>query len=506
MPLVGRRTRAAFAAALQGPISSAVSGAIAGLVTQSPGAVSWIIIGFVRTGAVMPGPALLAPAWANVGSAMLPLLVAINTATAASFVIGFVGFVTYFKLVRSDRVRNILDAALGAALLLFGMQVVSVAIDPVRAILMATGAQEAMLHDALLLALIGAVFSFAAQSSSVAAALAVAAVQSGVLNLEAAVPLIGGANAAAIATNLLRVRDEAFAGRMIFTLQAVQKAFGTVFITAVALAATHSGGAAAILARAAGNGEGISIAMIFIGAQVSGALVATLAAVPLSAVFRRLAPPTVVEALGQPIFLMREALNDPAAALDLAVRELARLTLRLPLLLNHVRDLPDRGTPPVAVLQAGGASLAGAIKAYIATLLDHQPSRTEVANALLLDAAAGHALALHQEIADLAGAAPSAAALPTSGRMVEALHAMLTEVAEHAASLGADDPEIVLALLGHRDEIMEEVRMRLATDPDASSDAHSALFRMTMLFERVVWLARQLVVALGEAQRVTAEG
>ncbi len=297
MPLVGRRTRAAFAAALQGPISSAVSGAIAGLVTQSPGAVSWIIIGFVRTGAVMPGPALLAPAWANVGSAMLPLLVAINTATAASFVIGFVGFVTYFKLVRSDRVRNILDAALGAALLLFGMQVVSVAIDPVRAILMATGAQEAMLHDALLLALIGAVFSFAAQSSSVAAALAVAAVQSGVLNLEAAVPLIGGANAAAIATNLLRVRDEAFAGRMIFTLQAVQKAFGTVFITAVALAATHSGGAAAILARAAGNGEGISIAMIFIGAQVSGALVATLAAVPLSAVFRRLAPPTVVEAL-----------------------------------------------------------------------------------------------------------------------------------------------------------------------------------------------------------------
>jgi hypothetical protein len=29
---------------------------------------------------------------------------------------------------------------------------------------------------------------------------------------------------------------------------------------------------------------------------------------------------------------------------------------------------------------------------------------------------------------------------------------------------------------------------------------------MTMLFERVVWLARQLVVALGEAQRVTAEG
>ncbi|MPT21752.1 MAG: Na+/Picotransporter, partial [Starkeya sp.] len=105
VPLVGRRTRAAFARALRGNVSAAISGTLAGMITQSSTAVSWIVVSFVRGGVLTDGPALLAPSWANVGTSLLPLIVAVDTSTAAGLVIGVVGFITYFRLVRGDRMR-----------------------------------------------------------------------------------------------------------------------------------------------------------------------------------------------------------------------------------------------------------------------------------------------------------------------------------------------------------------------------------------------------------------
>jgi phosphate:Na+ symporter len=49
---------------------------------------------------------------------------------------------------------------------------------------------------------------------------------------------------------------------------------------------------------------------------------------------------------------------------------------------------------------------------------------------------------------------------------------------------------------------MEELRQRLAAGADATPPAQQALFRMTILFERAVWLARRLVTDLSQAQRL----
>ena len=56
---------------------------------------------------------------------------------------------------------------------------------------------------------------------------------------------------------------------------------------------------------------------------------------------------------------------------------------------------------------------------------------------------------------------------------------------------------MLLALLGHRDELMERIRRRvLREDPNMPSKAQEALFSTTMLFERVVWLARRCAILL----------
>ncbi|GAB4071145.1 Na+/Picotransporter [Ancylobacter sonchi] len=500
VPLVGRRGRAAFSRALRGPLSVALSGTVAGIITQSSTAVSWIIVSFVRGGVLPAGPALGAPNWANVGTALLPLIVAIDTSTAAGVVIGLGGFITYFKLARGDRMRHVVEAALGAGLLLFGMHLVSVAVGPIRDELMHNPWWEVALEHPLLLALIGFGFSVAAQSSSVAAAIAVAAVGGGLLDLGSALPLVAGANAAGMLNNALMVPGETMAGRAIFAIQVVQKGAGSLLLAALSVAVAVFPGAFDSVLPADGDTRA-QIAVIFLLAQIGGAFIAALAQGATCRLLERMLPASPAEALAQPAFLLRESLSDPAAALDLTVRELARLADRLPMMLDKVREEADLATPPPATLRVAGVALAGSVKAYLAALLDGQMSRRQVAVALLLDDASMNVSALHEALGEFAEVAGPTQALPTARRLIEALHALLGAVAEHGESLGADDPELVLSLLGHRDQVMEALRHRLSEQHALTPTQQDALFRMTILFERIVWLARQLVNSLTQAHR-----
>ncbi|HQT63983.1 MAG TPA: hypothetical protein PLT25_06190 [Acidocella sp.] len=501
VPLVGHRARASFAKALRGPGSSAVGGMVAGLLTQSSTAVSWIILGLIRAGMPPTIWVLVSPAWSNVGTALLPILVAVNLATSASYVIGLVGFATYFKLDSTDRRRNLMDAAFGAALLLFGMQVVSTSVDPVREALTANGVLAYVLQSPSLLIGIGAGLSLLTQSSSVAAAIAVAAVINGLLTVPAALPLIAAANAAGILNNVLKLQGENSSGRMVFGLQAVQKLAGSLLLAVLAvLGALCPAQINTIIAMIGSHPSG-QIALIFTAAQLIGALTASLLGKPFAVLLSRWKPPAESEALAQPVFLLREALNDPPVALDLVLRELARLTARVPMLLDRVRANPDMTTPPAAVLRSAGADLAVIIQNYLVSLLDQQPGRNLVAASLLLRNAVGNVAALNEALAELAAAAPQAAGLPAAGRLVESLHVLMGFVSDHAASFGVDDPDFVLRLLGDRNAMMTEMRQKLGSE-DVAADGQEALFRMTILFERAVWLARRLVTELTQAQQV----
>jgi phosphate:Na+ symporter len=501
VPLVGRRARAVFAGALRGPASSALSGLAAGLLTQSSTAVSWIILGLVRAGLPATAWVLVAPAWANVGTALLPILVAVNLATSASLVIGLVGFATYFKLDNTDRRRHALDAALGAALLLFGMQIVSSSVGPVRDALIANGVLAIVTNAPILLALIGIGFSLITQSSSVATAIAVAGVNNGLLTIDSALPLIAGANAAGILNNALKLRGETAMGLTMFSLQILQKAAGTILLAALAAAAYLPSVSAVLGSRH----PSFQIALIFTIAQLAGALIAASLSAPVASWFARHRRPSSAEILANPQFLLRESLNDPPAAINLALRELARLAARVPLLLDHVRANPDDTAPPTATLRDAGVALTAAIKTYLLNLLDHHPGRDQVAAALLLENATGSIADLHEALAGIATAAPDAASLPAAGRLIESLHVLMGFIADHAASLGADDPDFVLRLLGDRNAMMTELRQRLATDEGASAEAQDALFRISMLFERAVWLARRFVTDLAQVNTLLAK-
>ena len=504
VPLVGRRARLVFARASRGPIGCAVSGAIAGIVTQSATAVSWIVVSFVRSGTLTNGHALLAPTWANVGTALLPLIVALDTTTPAAIAIGIVGAIIYFRPGRGDRMSNALDAVLGAALLLFGMHLISLAIGPLRDNLLHSHWWDVALESPMLLGMIGAAFSFAAQSSAVAAALAVGAVAGGLVDLPAALPLVAGANAAGVLNYALLLPGENSTGRIVFMMQIVQKTAGSLLLAVLALIGILHPTEITGLMAISGEDVATKLAGVFLLAQIFGAFVTSVLHQPIRRAVFRLSRNGAAEALDEPAFLLQEALGDPAAALDLAMRELGRLGGRLPLMLDHVRNTGEPRTPSPIKLRAAGTALSITVKAYLASLLDGQLTRSQVATALLLDDAAENLGALHEALAEFADAAGHTVGVATAERLIEALHALLGAVAEHSESLGADDATLVLGLLGHRDKLMEELRQRLSSQSEINIEAQQALFHMTVLFERIVWMARRLVTDISQTNRALA--
>ena len=109
--------------------------------------------------------------------------------------------------------------------------------------------------------------------------------------------------------------------------------------------------------------------------------------------------------------------------------------------------------------------------------------------------------AMHESLDEFVTACLAARQWPSSGRvadqMIESLHALLNALVEAAAVNDANEHEMILSLLGHRDEMMERIRQRiLREDPNMPVKPQDALFAATMLFERVVWLARRCAILL----------
>ena len=119
--------------------------------------------------------------------------------------------------------------------------------------------------------------------------------------------------------------------------------------------------------------------------------------------------------------------------------------------------------------------------------------------------------AMHESLEEFAAACLSARQWPSSARvadqMIESLHALLAALVESAAANDPDEQELVLSLLGHRDEMMERIRQRvLREDPNMPAKAQEALFAATMLFERVVWLARRCAILLNPERAAGGDG
>jgi phosphate:Na+ symporter len=380
-------------------------------------------------------------------------------------------------------------------MLFLGMEMLDLASEPMRVWLVREGLL-AKGESVVVLLLLGMALAGITQSSTVAGAFAVAVVRVGIFDLGSALALLVGASVgSAINYGVPGLQGEAV-GRKVMLFQAAQKLFGATILAILLLVTSgHPDG----VLGAKGVNPATAFAWTFVAVQVCGSLACTLLFTPLSRLLDKISPPKEAEALGRPAFLLEEALADPALALDLVEREEQRLLDRLPPMLDAVRSDTARGAagPPAEALRDAGLSVAEATRRYIAGILESEPGRLAVTRAMRLQHVLDGVAALHEAVEEFQRAVRIAIpkASEPCGRMVESLHMLLEVLGEIGRLQDAAEREMSLALMGDRRKVIEQLRERLMA---SSSEARvqEALFRSTVLFERILWLARDTAVAL----------
>jgi phosphate:Na+ symporter len=502
VPLTGRRFRVLLMRVGRSPWMAALFGTLAGIITQSANAVTAIIIGLVSGGLVDKRRSILIPTWSHVGTSALVILVAIDLRLAASYLIAVTGCAIYFGLDRNDRVRFAVGTLLGLGLLFLGMQTIKIGAAPLHSYLVESGLMAGIAQRPSLLLLVGIALSLACQSSSVAAALAVAGSSAGLVDLTGACWLIYGANLGSGFNFALLAKAHRGEAAQIALMQAVQKLAGfgvALLLVGVWLLSGHSVIESSI--RALSTSLTGQVAWLFLLYQVAGSAVCTVFAAPIIGVLERLAPPSKLQELSKPAYLIEDALVEPTFAIDLVGREEQRLLARLPTMLDSVRADAEGKPIPSSTLRSAAASVSRAMAGYLESISEGRLERSDREQVVRLQHRAANLNALHESLDEFVTACVSARRWPSSGRvadqMIESLHALLNTLVDAAAANSPEEQEMLLSLLGHRDEMMERIRQRvLREDPNMPPKSQEALFAATMLFERVVWLARRSAILL----------
>jgi phosphate:Na+ symporter len=496
-PLAGRRFRRLLTRATTYRSLGALTSILAGIVTQSTNAVTHVTISMVAAGIIDKRRAMPIPIWAHVGASLLVMLVAVNLRIGASYIIALAGFAIYLGVDRADQVRHLIATFLGIGLLFLGIEMLKSGAGPLRDFIVGEGLfAEAARHPAILLVL-GIGLTVVSQSSTVTGAISVTAANIGLVDLAGACLLIYGANLGSGISHVLLARGLRDEGRQIALMQAVQKLFGFLAVTAILSVERVSG--QPLLAPAvealASTVPG-QVAWVFLLYQLTGSTVCSLLLPRLVPLLERLLPPTNLEMLAKPAFLSDDALFDPSLALDLVVREERRLLERLPAMLDRVRIDGDAQGANSETLKTASIAVVRAMSRYLDAIMEAGPARADIEKLMRLQHRATNLGSLYDSIDEFVAAAARSRQWASSGRvadqMIEAMHALLGALVDATASEDATEQHLVLSMLGHRDELMERMRRRvLQENPDLPADAQESLFATTMLFERIVWLARR---------------
>lgn len=257
-------------------------------------------------------------------------------------------------------------------------------------------------------------------------------------------------------------------------------------------------GSATAFATESASGQ---VAVAFLIYQLIGSFFCTIFFGQIVAALEWLSPPSQLQELSKPAYLIDEALVEPTFAIELIGREERRLLERLPLMLDDVRADSSAASISSGTIRSAGAAITRAMANYIERISEASLDRSDRERVVRIQHRTANLTALFEAIDEFVTSSRVAREWPSSGRvadqMIEALHTLLTALVEATASEDATDHEVLLSLLGHRDEMMERMRQRvLREDPDMPPKAQESLFSTTMLFERIVWLARRSALLL----------
>lgn len=497
--IAGRKFREWVAWVVRKPWQAGILGVLAGALTQSTNAVTFIVTSMNTAGLLTVREAMPLVIWANLGTSALVMVATVNIHLLVLYLLGLVGLAFYFDVDKSNRWRHPAGALLGVALLFFGLQLIKLGAAPlremeaVRELLVLAG------RFGILLFLAGTVVTFVVQSSGTVSVIAVAMTNAGLLTIDDTILLIYGAGVGSAASLWVMTANLRGTARQLALLQMGLKCVAAFILLILLILELKLGWPLmkALVAHLSSN-IGLQAAWVFLLYQVVGGLALTLSAGPVYRLLQRWAPPSHEEALARPQYLFDQALDDAQTALDLVEREQARLVRCLPAYLSE-GDLERTGelAEPVPILLHANRVVADQIAEFITKLMDRHQDRQALDRMLnlqnrnrLLNDLRESLHELDQLLIQTSTGQNGKQDLECS--VTDALHFLLLALADGVVSPSTEDLELLRTLTADRAEVIEKLRHKILTQASYRGyQAQETLYSATSLFERIVWLIRQ---------------
>jgi phosphate:Na+ symporter len=494
--LSSRRFRLVLSRLTHHPLLASAAGAGFGALTQSAAAVAFILAGMVSTGMLPLRRALPVVAAANLGTAVLVFLAAVDLRLAVLYLVGVTGLLISFRVMA--RHDALLGALFGIGLLFFGLDLMKRAVGPLPSYDWFQALVAFLSEWTLAPFVLGVACRMVIQSSSTIGVIAIALQHAGLFSAQQAMLLICGAGPGAGLSVLFLSANLRGAPRQVLLYLGLINAIGGALAAALLLIDRAGPGWLIAWQPAQADAAGL-LAWVYLATAVL-MLLSGLALLPIAEpLLNRWAPPTVEQDLSRPLYLHDGALSVPDTALDLAEKEQLRLFSVIVQVIDAVRSESGGGSPPLDTLVRAGRDLAATVDAFLNDLVDTGLSGDCASRLLLLDRRQDHLEALLGATGDLATTAASsnfsAERAALVDRLKESLNFIFLSAQDAWTSRDADDMALLLALTADRGDMMERLR-RHATTGSADNIEMSTVSLVTSLFERAVWLVRQIGLTL----------
>ena len=438
-------------------------GAVAGAITQSMSAMTFIVVSILRSGVITTGGALALILGGSVGVSALVVIVTFDIKVVSLYVLGIAGAVVVSE--RLSRYRPLAASFLGGALIVLGLVLLKDAAAPLagqpwfRDLLEGTG-------DSLALAfLVAALLTFIVQSSSAVTVFGISLAAVGVLSIDQTIMIMYGSLIGSGA--ILYVLSAGLRGR---SRQVAMYLVGyNVLICAVLVPLLyfeiHSGVPlvkASALALGLGLDQQLAAVYVFLCVFLLPAMLAGLGW--SASVLERLWPSSPADALARPQYIHDHASVDVETSLVLVDLEQRRVMRDLSAYFDAVRRGERLGS-----LRTGTRKLLSEVTEFLDDLHTLHPmhgleDQNSLRNRQKLVAWLEDALGtLCETLADLDDRSALAELRTTVCESVDGVLLSLVDAME------SDDRvtwELTRELTGDRSEMMRDIRTRyLAWDP-----------------------------------------
>jgi phosphate:Na+ symporter len=492
--ITGRRFRVLLSRATNHPVRAGLLGIAAGTVTQSTSVVAFVLAGMIASGLLPLRRALVVLACANIGTAALVFVAAVDMHLPILFLVGVSGLIIAFNLF--VRWKPEFGSLLSIGLVFFGLDMMKHAFQPLSSTPGMVGVERFFDYWPDMAFFLGMLMRMVVHSSGASAAITITINHGGILGeFPAMMSMAGLGMGTAIATYFLSSNLRGIP-RQIAMYQGVTNVAAGVILGVLLLIERLTG--VPMLLKFADilsptNSGRMAIMYLLLNLIIAVLAISGLQWAP--AWLGKLSPPTPEEDLSRPRYLEPEALLSPETAPDLIALEQMRVMRALEDYLEAVRGNSKRS---LKALHSSAVGLGEEITHFLDTMM-RQPLATGVAERLIsLQRKQETLRALEENVFLFASTLELRCGEELPGRMVEALDTILLTASDALTSREQIDVDVLVSLTDDRGGAMERLRTRYRLERSENASDVAALHYATTLFERNVWLLRQLALWLRE--------